>query len=335
MIPGIDTSAWNHPNGAGIDFTQVKASGIDIALQRATDGLGLVVRGFLVDSVDYYYPFDAPASVAAGLTPGAYHVLDPLSDIPSQAALYLATVGGGAGIRAVDVEPSVQLQVSAATANYQISQFKDIVSSAENRPVALYCDVARGQWLGVEPECLASYSAVEQPGPVMWQDGDTGSVAGVVGNVDTDQWQGSANDLLRYLGVAVSSPPNDPSNAEVVAIISSPTGNGYGIFASDGGVFTFGDFTFFGSAGAIKLNKPIVDAALTPTGKGYWLCAADGGIFTYGDAKFCGSTGNLALVKPITRMAPTPSGNGYWLIALDGGVFSFGDAQYFGRVTYA
>ena len=335
MLTGIDTSTWNHPNGAGINFAEVKASGVDIAIQRATDGLGLQVRGFLVNSVDYFYPYDAPAALAAGLTPGAYHVLDPLSDIAAQADLFGATVGTGVGIRAIDVEPTAQEQVSAATANAQIAQFKDIVSSRLNRPVALYCDEARAQWLGVAPEWLASYGPAAPTGPAMWQNSDTGSVAGVVGNVDLDQWLGSPSDLVRYLGAAVTNPPNDPSNAEVVAIISSPTGQGYGIFASDGGVFTFGDFVFYGSAGAIKLNKPIVDAALTPSGKGYWLCAADGGIFTYGDAKFCGSTGNLALVKPITRMTPTPSGDGYWLIALDGGVFSFGDASYFGRVTYA
>jgi GH25 family lysozyme M1 (1,4-beta-N-acetylmuramidase) len=335
MIKGIDTSSWNHPEGAGINFAQVKASGIDIAIQRASEGLGLVVRGFLNNSVDYYYPYDAPAALAAGLTTGAYHGLDPLSDIAAQADLFLTTVGDGIGIRALDVEPVVQQQVSAATARSQIAQFRDIVSSKLNRPTALYCDEARAQWLGITPEWLASYGSPPPAASAFWQTGDTGSVPGIVGAVDTDQWLGSAADLLRFTGAQVTTPPNDPSNAEVVAIISSPTGQGYGIFASDGGVFTFGDFIFYGSAGAIKLNKPIVDAAHTPSGKGYWLCASDGGIFTYGDAKFCGSTGNLALVKPITRMAPTPSGDGYWLIALDGGVFSFGDAAYFGRVTYA
>jgi hypothetical protein len=68
-------------------------------------------------------------------------------------------------------------------------------------------------------------------------------------------------------------------------------------------VFSFGDASFYGSAGAIKLNKPVVGMAATLTGDGYWLVASDGGIFSYGDAGFYGSTGSLLLNKPIVGMA--------------------------------
>ena len=71
----------------------------------------------------------------------------------------------------------------------------------------------------------------------------------------------------------------------------SPDKKGYWLVASDGGIFTYGDAHFYGSAGNIHLNKPIVGMAATPTGKGYWLVASDGGIFSYGDARFCGSAG--------------------------------------------
>ena len=54
--------------------------------------------------------------------------------------------------------------------------------------------------------------------------------------------------------------------------------------ASDGGIFSYGDATFFGSTGGIRLNKPVVGMAATPSGHGYWLVASDGGIFSYGDA---------------------------------------------------
>jgi cell wall-associated NlpC family hydrolase len=110
----------------------------------------------------------------------------------------------------------------------------------------------------------------------------------------------------------------------------SPSGRGYWLFAGDGGVFTFGDATFYGSTGAIRLNQPIIGMAATPTGKGYWLYAADGGIFTFGDAVFYGSTGAIRLNRPIVSMTSTPSGHGYWLVAGDGGLFSFGDATFLG-----
>ncbi len=108
------------------------------------------------------------------------------------------------------------------------------------------------------------------------------------------------------------------------------TSGGYWEVASDGGIFSFGDATFFGSMGGQALNKPIVGMAATPDGGGYWEVAADGGIFTFGDATFFGSTGGLRLNQPVVGMAATPDGGGYWLVASDGGIFTFGDATFFG-----
>ena len=84
---------------------------------------------------------------------------------------------------------------------------------------------------------------------------------------------------------------------------ATPTGNGYWLVASDGGIFTFGDAHFYGSTGGIHLNQPIVGMQATPRGQGYWLVARDGGIFTFGDAKFFGSTGAIHLNQPIVGMA--------------------------------
>ena len=100
---------------------------------------------------------------------------------------------------------------------------------------------------------------------------------------------------------------------------------------SDGGIFTFGNAGFFGSAGGIPLNMPVVGMAPTASRNGYWLVASDGGIFTYGDAGFFGSQGGQPLNAPIVGMAGTPDGGGYWLVASDGGIFSFGDAGSSGR----
>ena len=54
------------------------------------------------------------------------------------------------------------------------------------------------------------------------------------------------------------------------------------------------DAHFYGSSGAIALNKPIVGMAPTPTGNGYWLVASDGGIFAY---------------NPQTATSPSPIGH--------------------------
>jgi hypothetical protein len=111
---------------------------------------------------------------------------------------------------------------------------------------------------------------------------------------------------------------------------TGPLSGGYWSVASDGGIFSYGDAQFYGSTGAMHLNKPIVGMAPTHDGKGYWLVASDGGIFSYGDAVFYGSTGAMHLNKPIVGMAVTADGKGYWLVASDGGIFNYGDAAFYG-----
>ncbi|MDB6122542.1 MAG: N-acetylmuramyl-L-alanine amidase, negative regulator of AmpC, AmpD [Pedosphaera sp.] len=108
-----------------------------------------------------------------------------------------------------------------------------------------------------------------------------------------------------------------------IGIARTATGNGYWIGASDGGVFSFGDATFYGSMGGHPLNSPVVGICARPQGDGYWLVAADGGIFTFGAAPFQGSMGGQPLNQPIVGMACTADGSGYWLVAKDGGIFSF------------
>ena len=124
----------------------------------------------------------------------------------------------------------------------------------------------------------------------------------------------------------VVSGPNGTQDVPLRGVSS----HGYHVVASDGGIFSFGDAPFQGSAGSVHLTQPIVGMAATTDGGGYWLVASDGGIFSYGDAPFYGSMGGKPLLAPIVGMAPTPDGKGYWEVASDGGVFSFGDAHFYG-----
>ena len=115
-----------------------------------------------------------------------------------------------------------------------------------------------------------------------------------------------------------------------VGIARTPSGKGYWVVGADGGVYSYGDATFYGGEGSQHLNAPIVGIAATPSGHGYWLVASDGGIFTFGDATFYGSEGSQHLNAPIVGIAATPTGHGYWLVASDGGIFTFGDAAFYG-----
>ena len=119
---------------------------------------------------------------------------------------------------------------------------------------------------------------------------------------------------------------SDPTDAAPIQC-----SQGYWLSAADGGIFSFGpQAPFYGSAGNIRLNAPIVGMTAKPDRSGYWFVATDGGIFTYGAASFYGSTGSLRLNRPIVGMAARPQGDGYWLVASDGGIFAFGNAAFHG-----
>ncbi len=123
-----------------------------------------------------------------------------------------------------------------------------------------------------------------------------------------------------------------PAADPIVGMAATPSGHGYWLAGSDGGVFAFGDANFYGSMGGRPLNQPIVGMASTPDGRGYWLVAGDGGVFSFGNAQFYGSTGGIPLNQPIVGMSATATGHGYRFVASDGGVFAFGDAAYYGSM---
>ncbi len=108
-------------------------------------------------------------------------------------------------------------------------------------------------------------------------------------------------------------------------------GLGYWLVASDGGIFAFGDARFYGSTGALALNKPIVHMAATPDGGG--LLAGRVGrrhlrLRRRRLLRLDRCAGQLN--RPIVGMDTTPDGQGYWLAASDGGIFAFGDAGFYG-----
>jgi hypothetical protein len=114
--------------------------------------------------------------------------------------------------------------------------------------------------------------------------------------------------------------------APIVGLAKTPTGRGFWLLASDGGVFSFGDAQFYGSTAKLPLVGPVIGMRVTPTGKGYWLFASDGGVFSFGDARFHGSEAAAHLAQPIVAMRVSVTGNGYWLTDSTGHSYAFGDA---------
>ena len=126
--------------------------------------------------------------------------------------------------------------------------------------------------------------------------------------------------------------PTPKAPPAAVAGVTSSAG-GYRLIAQDGGVFTFGDAVFAGSAADLDLNEDIVSGSSTPSGDGYILFGNGGGVFTFGDAEFLGSASGTPLNAPVMAGAMTPTGEGYYLFTADGGALTFGDAEFAGSLV--
>jgi hypothetical protein len=138
--------------------------------------------------------------------------------------------------------------------------------------------------------------------------------------------------------LVVSAPSAAPTPTPTAAASAQ---HGYWLVGSDGGIFSFGAAQFYGSTGALTLQRPVVGITPTADDGGYWLVASDGGIFSFGNAGYygsipglgfapAGSTSPKRLNAPIVGMVPSADGAGYFMVASDGGVFAFGDAKFEG-----
>ena len=154
--------------------------------------------------------------------------------------------------------------------------------------------------------------------------------SGAVAPFGDAKWFGDGSGIT---GCCAGWPPFGSSIPYFAGIASTPDGGGYWLVGIDGGVFAYGDASFYGSMGGRPLNAPIAGIARTSDGHGYWLVAADGGIFSFGDAVFHGSMGGKPLNAQMVGIAATPDGLGYWTAAIDGGVFAFGDAAFHGSMA--
>ena len=154
------------------------------------------------------------------------------------------------------------------------------------------------------------------------------------GDVTPGTWTFDAptcNSAPVAVGFTVTS--SAPAPARFAAIAGTPDGKGYWLAQAGGGVFSYGDATFYGSLPGlgIKPAAPIVGIASTPDGHGYWLVGADGGVFAFGDAAFLGS-GNDGV--PRAALLATSDGSGYLLPASTGlPPAVYGDATALGGNT--
>jgi lysozyme len=196
---GIDVS---HHQGI-VDWAKVKASGkVDFAFVKATEGLGYV---------DPQFKRNAAEANAAGIPVGFYHYAHPETNnaLDESRAFVAAVKGNEAQLPYVlDLEGEASKLNKAVLTNWALTFMREAMRLTGSE-VMLYTGAyfARdevGEALGEFPLWIAHYGATTPLANNTWKEwtvfqySSTGSVPGIVGNVDMNEYNGSVSELAGY-----------------------------------------------------------------------------------------------------------------------------------------
>lgn len=205
-VPGIDVSVHN----GHIDWNQVKGSGQAFAIARVSDGL---------HHHDTEFDANWTGIQAVGLVRGVYQYFRPSQDPVAQADLLLSKIGTlGAGDLAPVIDVETADGVSGTHVVTAVRAWIDRVKAKTGVDPIIYS--ASGFWntlpntkqFAGEHLWVANYGASCPSMPKtwtkwsIWQSSDQGSVPGVSGGIDVDEFNGTLADLLAFAN-AMPTPP--------------------------------------------------------------------------------------------------------------------------------
>ena len=194
---GIDVSHWQ----GAIDWPAVAADGVEYAFVRVSDGLG---------TNDSYFATNLAQSRANGIHTGVYQFFRPSQDPVAQADLLVDGIGTlepGDLPPVIDVEATGGLSPAQVTAAVQA--WIDRVESRLGVTPIIYSgkyfwqDNVQSTAFASYPLWAAHYTTAGCPNIAdqwadwtFWQYTDSGSVAGVTGNVDSNEFNGDLTALV-------------------------------------------------------------------------------------------------------------------------------------------
>jgi lysozyme len=204
-VRGIDVS---HHQGA-IDWPRVRASGVEFAFIKATEG---------GDFVDSDFAANWNAAGAAGVARGAYHYFTLCTPGAQQAANFLRAVPTGGELPSVaDLEYGGNCATRPGVDAFatELTAFLKAVADRHGRPPVLYTtydflgDYLAGRFAD---SGLWIRDVIWRPGRpggrpwLFWQHHDRGSVPGIDGPVDLNVFAGD-----REAFAALLAPPGVPA----------------------------------------------------------------------------------------------------------------------------
>lgn len=188
IYDGIDVSSWQ----GNIDFSQVKASGIEIVYIKSSEGFR---------SVDSYFEQNYINAKNAGLKVGFYHYVTARSveDAVRQANFFVSTISG----KNPDCKLAMDFESFGSLNREEINQialtFMQTVQNASGKDVIIYSDEYNANntfnsSLATYPLWVAQYEVSE---PTLrnhwsnwagWQYTDKGEIPGISSYVDRDKF---------------------------------------------------------------------------------------------------------------------------------------------------
>ena len=199
---GPDVSGWNHPAGAAINWSRVRASGASFAFIKASEGTSYASP---------YFRSDANAARAQGMYAAGYHFARPrlpISTAVTEANYFAARLGDvrGAGWLPPVLDLEVTGGLNATNLTAWTRAFLETVEQRTGRTPAIYT----GYWFwrgylnnptgfARYPLWYAAWNSGSSPGSMFgdwsrstfWQYTDHASIPGIIGNADNNYFHGS------------------------------------------------------------------------------------------------------------------------------------------------
>ncbi|MBP2001185.1 lysozyme [Paenibacillus shirakamiensis] len=211
---GIDVSHWQ----GTIDWTKVKASGKSFVFIKATEGTSYTDPQF----VTY-----VKGARAAGLLVGAYHFTraSKPADVAAEVAYFLTTLNLIGGVASLDLPAVLDAETKEAGTPVNITAtIRAWVDEFKRRTGKLpflytypsFIDAYLNASLGDVPLWYAYYSSTVPANKAGWnawefmQYSSEGSVNGISGSVDMNEYRGTLADLKNAYQKATTPIPNDP-----------------------------------------------------------------------------------------------------------------------------
>lgn len=196
-LPGIDVSHWQ----GAIDWSAVRADGVEFAFVKATEG---------GDYTDPRFAANWAGARQAGVVRGAYHFYRPQTDAMAQAAHFLRTVTLAPG----DLPPVLDVEVTDGRSADAIGAgvrtwLQEVERVTGRRPIlytrASFWTAQMGSGLGGYPLWVAHYGVASPRIPAgwsgwtFWQHSDAGRVDGISGGVDLNWFNGGRAELEAFV----------------------------------------------------------------------------------------------------------------------------------------